>query len=96
MTCRIERVGDGENFVIFRVTGRIQREHLETLQALLAQENGRVALDLAEVTLVDWEVVRFLAFCKNSGVELKFAPDYLSDWVSKERAEIDELKNRKK
>jgi hypothetical protein len=96
MTCRIERVGDGENFVTFRVTGRIQSQHVETMRALFALESGRVALDLGEVTLVDWEVVRFLAFCAGNGVELKSAPDYLTDWVRKERTEINEVKNRRK
>jgi len=55
-----------------------------------------VALDLGEVTLVDSEVVKFLALCEGNGVKLKFAPDYLSEWVSKERAKIDEERNRRK
>jgi hypothetical protein len=63
---------------------------------LLAQENGRVALDLGEVTLVDHKVVRLWAFCEGNGVEIKYAPDYLRYLVSKERAEIDEAKNRMK
>jgi hypothetical protein len=50
--------------------------------ALFAQENGRVALDLTDVTLADRKVVRFLALCEGNGVELRCAPDYLSDWVS--------------
>jgi hypothetical protein len=54
MTCRIERIGGGENIVVFRVTGRIQGEHVETLRVLSAQESGRVALDLGEVALVEW------------------------------------------
>jgi hypothetical protein len=60
------------------------------LRALFVQENGRVALDLTDVTLVDRKVVRFLALCEGNGVELRYAPDYLSDWVSQERAEMDE------
>lgn len=96
MTCRIERVSEGENFAGFRITGRIQSEHVETLRALIAQESGRVALDLAEVTLVDRKVVRFLALCAENGVELRYAPDYLSDWVSQEQTEINEVKNRRK
>lgn len=96
MTCRIERVGDGANLIVFRVTGRIQSDHVETLRALFAEESGRVVLDLGEVTLVDREVVRFLALCEVNGVELKYAPDYLSEWVSKERVEIDEERNRRK
>jgi hypothetical protein len=54
-----------------------------------------VALDLGEVTLVDGEVVKFWAHCDGNGVKLKYAPDYLSEWVSKERAKIDEERNRR-
>ncbi len=82
MACRIKRVGDGKNLVAIRVSGRIQ--HVETLQALFAQERRKVALDPGDVTLVDWEVLKFPAFCDGSGVDLKDAPDYLSDWVRKE------------
>jgi hypothetical protein len=63
MTCRIERVDDRENSVVFRVTGRIKSEHVETLRALVAGEVGRLAIDLAEVILVNRKVVRFLALC---------------------------------
>jgi hypothetical protein len=66
------------------------------LTCLFAKESRRVVLDLAEVTLVDREVVRFLAFCERNGVEFRYAPDYLSEWVSKERAGIDQVRNRKK
>jgi hypothetical protein len=96
MTCRIDRVDQGENSVVFRVTGRIQSEHVETLRALVARECGRVSLDLAEVTLVDRKVVTFLALCAANGVQILYAPDYLGDWVRKERAEIDQVKNRRK
>jgi hypothetical protein len=94
MTCRIERVADGKSPVMFRLTGRIQREHIKTLRELFAHESGRVALDLGEVTLVDREVVQFLVFCTGSGVELQHAPDYLSEWVSKGRAELEAQTNR--
>jgi len=70
----MERVGNGKKFVVIRVTGRIQCEDVETLRELLAQESDRVALDLGEATLVDWEVVRFLAFWAGNGVELRHSP----------------------
>jgi hypothetical protein len=94
MTCRIERVDDGESSIMFRLTGRIQREHIKTLRELFAHESGRVALDLGEVTLVDREVVQFLVFCTGNGIELRHAPDYLREWVSKGRAELDAETNR--
>jgi len=80
---------------VFRVTGRIQREHIQMLRELLEQESGRLALDLEEVALVDREVVRFLAFSED-GVELKYVPDYLREWVTKERAEISRQRNPEK
>jgi len=43
------------------------------LSCLFAKENRRVVLDLAEVTLVDGEVVKFLALCEGNGVKLNYA-----------------------
>ena len=77
MSCRVERVGDGGTLIVFRVTGRIEREHIQMLRELLGRESGCLALDLEEVTLVDREVVRFLAISEENGVELKYVPDYL-------------------
>jgi len=81
---------------VFRVTGRIQRAHVQMLREPLERESGRLALDLEEVTLMDREVVRFLAFSGENGVELKYVPDYLREWVTKERAEISRQRNPQK
>jgi len=78
---------------VFRVTGRIQREHIQMLREWLERESGRLALDLEEVTLVDCEVARFLTFSEENEVELKYVPDYLREWVTRERAEISRLRN---
>ena len=81
---------------MFRVTGRIQREHMQMLLELLERETGGFALDLEEVTLVNREVVRFLAFSEENGIELKYVPDYLREWVTKKRAEISRQRNPEK
>jgi hypothetical protein len=47
MTCRIERLVAGEGLVILRISGRIVGQDVDMLRALLEQESGRVALDLA-------------------------------------------------
>jgi hypothetical protein len=96
MSCRVERVADGGTLIVFRVTGRIQRAHIQMLREVLERESGRLALDLEEVTLVDREIVRFLAFSEENGVELKYVPDYLREWVTKERAEISRQRNPQK
>jgi hypothetical protein len=60
MSCRIERVVIGEDFGVFRVSGRIQGEHVDTLRELVRREKGRVALDLEEVLLVDRDAVTWI------------------------------------
>jgi hypothetical protein len=40
---------------------------------------------MSEVTLVDLEVVRFLADCQAHGIELCACPKYIAEWISRER-----------
>jgi anti-anti-sigma regulatory factor len=85
MSCRIDRVLDGEDRVILRVSGRIQAENVDTLRELLQREKGGVAIDLEEVILVDREAVMLLAASENCGTELRNCPVYIREWVDRER-----------
>ncbi len=49
---------------------------------------GVTALDLAEVTLVDRDVVPFLAACELGGIEPHHCPRFLREWVTKERSDV--------
>ena len=84
MSCRIERVVDGEDFVVLRVSGRIDGENVDTLREVIGQEKGSVALDLTEVRLVDREAVRLLAVCEGNGIELRNCAAYIRAWVTRE------------
>ena len=88
MTCKIERLSGGENLVVLRVCGRLQAGHVKTVKELIGQENGRVALDFTEMTLVDRDVVNFLAACELHGIELRNCPAFLLEWVAHERLRI--------
>jgi hypothetical protein len=77
MTCEIER-------------GRIQDEHVSTIKDLIRRETSAVALDLTEVTLVNRDVVSFLAVCERTGIELRNCPPFLREWVVRERFRIAE------
>jgi hypothetical protein len=46
-----------------------------------------IALDLEEVTLVDVEVVQFLARCETEGVELVQCSPFIREWISRETTE---------
>lgn len=88
MTCRIERLTSEAHAVVFRVSGHIQLEHINTLEELVRAESGRLALDLAEVTLADRDVVSFLASCEPKGIQLRNSPAFLREWITKEQQRI--------
>ena len=44
-----------------------------------------VVLELAEVTLVDVDVVRFLSACESEGVQLLHCSAYIREWIVREQ-----------
>ena len=85
MVLRIERLVGENDIVVLRVSGRIDTEHVDALRELLKQEDGKVAIDLREVTLINREAVRFLALSEANGVELRNCVDYIGEWLARER-----------
>ena len=85
MSCKIERLVDREDFVVLRVSGRIDGEHVDTIREVIAREKGGVALDLGHVILVNREAVRLLAVSEANGIELRNCPAYVREWVVRER-----------
>jgi hypothetical protein len=84
MTLRIEKDSDGQRTRI-RLIGRLQREHIEELKAQIKAERANVTLDLNEVSLVDLDVIRFLATCQRDGISLVHCSRYINNWIAKER-----------
>ncbi len=68
---KIRRSANGK--IVFTLSGRIEIEDVAELQRLLALElaDRNLALDLADVTLVDREAVKFLADCEADSIELE-------------------------
>jgi hypothetical protein len=85
MSCKIERIESGEGFVVLRVSGRIDGEHVDTLRELIAEEKGAVAIDLTEVLLADREAVSLFAVSEANGAQLRNCPAYIREWAAKER-----------
>ena len=69
-----------------RLIGRMQREHIEELKAQIKAGGANVTLDLNEVSLVDLDVVRFLATCQSEGIALAHCSRYINSWIAKERS----------
>jgi anti-anti-sigma regulatory factor len=88
MACKIERVVTPDGFVVFRVSGRIDRAYVEVLLELTKTEktaNNRLALDLTEVTVVSLEAVRALTVAEANGIELRNCPAYVREWIYRVR-----------
>ncbi len=83
MTLRIE-TSSNDYLTTIRLIGRIQAEHLDELRAQIRQGGSSIVLDLAEVRLVDVEVIRFLRTCQVAGIDLVHCPPYIGEWISQE------------
>ena len=84
MTLKIVKDSTGSGTTI-RLIGRMQLEHLEELKTQMENSRSKVTLDLNEVSLVDVDVVRFLANCEVEGVTILNCSPYIRDWIGKER-----------
>ena len=83
---KIERLSDGPD-AILRLSGRMESDHIQELNAQFHISAQRIVLDMEEVTLVDREVVRFLGVCEAKGVRLRNCPPYILVWILKEKEE---------
>jgi hypothetical protein len=82
---KISRSANGK--VVFVLSGRIAAEDVAELQRLFALESDdhHLALDLKDVTLVDPHAVKFLVRCEADGIKLQNCPEYIGEWIQRER-----------
>jgi len=83
MTLKIQK-SSVDHGTIVRLSGRLVAEYLGELAEQIASSAERIALDLEEITLVDLDVVHFLARCEAAGMELLHCPAYIREWISRE------------
>jgi anti-anti-sigma regulatory factor len=65
--------------------GQLTGEYVPELQKALAPENadGKIALDMSNVTFVDREAMMFLCGAKNR-VSIENIPSYVTRWIEQE------------
>jgi len=86
MTLKIESAFDGKTATL-RLCGRIEGDHLDAIQAEIRRFLPQLVFDLGEATLVDREVVCFLAAQEVEGVVLVDCPRYIREWIARERSQ---------
>jgi hypothetical protein len=69
---------------VLHISGRITREDLDVLRTAL-EDSSVVAVELAELELIDRDAVKLLAINEGSGLELRHCPAYIREWVTRER-----------
>jgi hypothetical protein len=84
VTLRIEKASDDATPTI-RLIGRIRSEHLGALRAELEGCSRRATVDLAEVTNLDVDAVRFLSARELEGFGLINCSPFIREWIQRER-----------
>jgi len=83
VTCRIGRVSTDQGLVL-HISGRIAPEDLDVLRTALKDGNV-VAVELAELELIDRDAMKLLAINEAKGIELRHCPAYVREWITRER-----------
>jgi anti-anti-sigma regulatory factor len=82
------RIGRKANAdVVFTLSGRIDKEHIVELEALIAAEgkNRRIVFNLKELTLTGQDGMAFLAQCEAAGIALANCDPYLREWIARQK-----------
>jgi len=71
--------------VVFALIGRIDKEHIAELEALIGAEGKdcRIIFDLKDMTLTGEDGIVFLARCERDGVGLVNCDPYVREWITK-------------
>ncbi len=82
---RIQRTATGD--VVFTLSGRIDKEHIAELEALIVAEgkDRRIVLDLKDMTLTGQDGINFLAQSEAAGIELANCDPYVREWITRQR-----------
>jgi hypothetical protein len=70
--------------LVLHISGRIARHDLGVLRAAL-EDGSVVAVELAELELVDRDAMKLLAVNEANGIELRHCPAYIREWIRSER-----------
>jgi len=84
---RIHREAGGD--VIFTLSGRIGKENIAELEALIGGEgkDRRIVLDLKDMTLTGQDGISFLAQCEAAGIALVNCDPYVREWITRQETE---------
>ena len=70
--------------MVFSLSGRIDKENIADLEALIGAErkDRRIVLDLKDMTLTGQDGITFLAQCEAAGIALVNCDPYVREWIT--------------
>jgi hypothetical protein len=82
---RIHRDGKGD--VVFTLSGRIQKENIAELEAVIGAEgkDRHIVLDLRDMTLTGQDGIDFLARCEAADIALANCDPYVREWIARQK-----------
>ena len=82
---RIRRSANDE--VVFKLSGRLDNEHIAELEALIGAEakDRPIVLDLRDMTLTGEDGISFLARCEAANITLANCDPYVREWIARQR-----------
>jgi hypothetical protein len=88
MTLKIER-SEQRGFTIFTLTGRLDIEHIPELENLFGPRTDyrKIIADLKELRFADRAAVTFLSRCEMAGLRVENCPEYIREWMQREKNE---------
>jgi hypothetical protein len=73
--------------VVFTLSGRIDKEDIAELEALIGAEgkDRRIIIDLKDMTLTGQDGIDFLAQCEAADIALVNCDPYVREWITRQR-----------
>ena len=84
MTLKIERIAESGGTRLC-LSGELRSTHLEEVRAEIERISPRLVLDLAEIGVVDIDVVRWLNACQTAGVKIENCAPYIREWMLQDK-----------
>ena len=84
---KITRKNDNAEFITVKLCGRFTGEYVPEVENALSQAGTQVrklALDLAEITLVDRTAIAFLCGARSRNIAIQNVPVYVGLWMDQE------------
>jgi anti-anti-sigma regulatory factor len=74
--------------VVFKLSGRLDEEHIAELEALIGAEakGRRIVLDLKDMTLTGEDGINFLVRCEAANIALVNCDPYVREWITRQRS----------